>query len=70
MTATPTITAERREVHDWFSATRITVWFAHGPDGHTYLLKRLTEEAALRDGLTYFLETRTFDTTIGRWVCS
>lgn len=38
--------------------TRTLMWVAHGPDGHDWLLKRLTKEAAERDGLAYFLETR------------
>lgn len=64
---TPEITAEMVEVFDWLSASRITLYFAHGPDGHTHLVKRLTREAALRDGLAYFLETRQLDAS-GRWV--
>lgn len=64
---TPEITAEMVEVFDWISASRITLYFAHGPDGHTHLVKRLTREAALRDGLAYFLETRELDAS-GRWV--
>ena len=42
------------------------MWFtANGPDGHTYMLKRKTEDAARRDGLAYFLRTRVEHN--GRW---
>lgn len=46
-----------------------TLYVAHGPDGHTWLLKRGTEAAAHRDGLAYFLATRELDAA-GRWVLS
>ena len=47
----------------------VPMYVADGPDGHTWLLKRTTEEAALRDGLAYFLATRELDAN-GRWVIS
>lgn len=47
---------------------RATMYVAHGPDGHTWLLKRTTSDAALRDGLAYFLATRTL--VSGKWVLS
>lgn len=65
----PTITAELIEVFDWFAACRVKFYVAHGPDGHVWLLKRSTKEAALRDGLAYFLETRERDAS-GRWVAA
>lgn len=65
----PTITAEQIEVTNPITRERTTMYVAHGPDGHTWLLKRLTEEAALRDGIAYFLKTRELD-AIGRWVLS
>lgn len=43
------------------------MFVTHGPDGHAWLLKRTTEETALRDGLAYFLATRDLDVA-GRWV--
>jgi len=46
---------------------RIPMYVADGPDGHVWLLKRTTEDAALRDGLAYFLATRELDGS-GRWV--
>ena len=42
------------------------MFVAHGPDGHAWLLKRMTEDAAIRDGLAYFLATRAL--VGGRWV--
>lgn len=45
---------------------RETIFVAHGPDGHGWLLKRLTPEAAARDGLAYFLATRVLRD--GHWV--
>jgi hypothetical protein len=47
---------------------RMTMFVAHGADGHTWLLKRTTAEAAARDGLAYFLKTRVQHE--GRWYIS
>jgi hypothetical protein len=47
---------------------RETIFVAHGPDGHSWLLKRLTRVAAEKDGLAYFLATRVLRD--GRWVLS
>lgn len=44
---------------------RETVFVAHGPDGHTWLLTRTTAAAAARDGHTYFMSTRVLHK--GRW---
>lgn len=47
--------------------TREGVMFiAHGPDGHRWLIKRLTREAAAADGLAYFLAGYCRDDR-GRW---
>ena len=43
------------------------MYVAHGPDGHVWLIKRTTREAALRDGEAYFLATR-IKGEDGRWV--
>lgn len=66
---TPTMTAELIDVVDPFTRARTPMWVAHGPDGHTWQLKRFTKEAALRDGLAYFRETCELDAS-GRWVLS
>lgn len=47
---------------------RETLFVAHGQDGHVWMLARLSPEAAARDGLAYFLATRTL--CDGRWVLS
>jgi hypothetical protein len=47
----------------------VPMYVADGPDGHVWLLKRLTEDAALRDGLAYFLAYYELDAS-GRWVLS
>lgn len=58
-----TVKIETQEV-----TTREGVMFvAHGPDGHMWLLKRFTREAAANDGLAYFLSTRALGAD-GRWV--
>lgn len=67
--AVPVITVEPIEVVDAFTRARTPMYVAHGPDGHTWMLKRFTKEAALHDGLAYFLETRELDAS-GRWVLS
>ncbi len=67
MEKTPVITTELIDVVNPFTRARTPMYVAHGPDGHVWLLKMLTEEAALRAGLSYFLETRRLDTN-GRWV--
>ncbi len=46
---------------------RATLWVAHGPDGHHWLLARTTQRDAMQDGLAYFLATRSLDAS-GRWV--
>lgn len=43
-----------------------TAYFADGPEGHKQLLVRFTPEAAVRDGLAYFFETR--ELANGHWV--
>lgn len=65
----PAMTIEPIEVVDPLTRARTPMFVAHGPDGHVWLLKRLTREAALRDGLAYFLETCELDAS-GRWVLS
>lgn len=65
---TPTITARAVEARDPLSGARHQWFVADGPDGHAWLLKRTTEEAALVDGLAYFLATRTWDNC--KWVLS
>lgn len=42
-------------------------YVADGPDGHVGLISRISEEAARRDGLAYFLQTRKVGED-GRWV--
>ena len=69
MTTQPEITVEPIEVTNPITRERTPMYVAHGPDGHTWMLKRLTKESALRDGLAYFLETRELDAG-GRWVLS
>jgi len=55
----PTIETERLPSGDGY--------VAHGPDGHRWLLKRGTAEAAKAAGLAYFLSHYCRDDR-GRWV--
>ena len=64
--APPEITVEPILVVDPLTRDRMPMYVAHGLDGHRWLLKRLTEEAALRDGLAYFLSYYELD-ACGRW---
>jgi hypothetical protein len=59
----PTITVRMVTLNN-----RDTAYVADGPDGHTWLLSRYSEEAAKRDGLEYLLRTRKLEN--GRWVLS
>lgn len=52
----------------FYSATnKRTMYFAHGPGQHRYLLAANTAEYAAEQGLAYFLRTRAQDAN-GEWV--
>lgn len=61
----PTITVQQIMNRPAFGPHE-TMYVAHGPDGHEWMLKRMTESAAAADGLAYFLATRKL--IDGRWV--
>lgn len=62
----PPVTVEPIVVRDPLTGSRTPMFVCHGPDGHKWLLKRLSAEAAMADGLAYFMATRTIDAS-GRW---
>lgn len=66
--AAPKMTARlvARLVHVVRGRNRAPMYVVDGPDGHGALLMRTTEDAALGDGLAYFLATRTLGVD-GRW---
>jgi hypothetical protein len=66
-TGTPEMSVEPIVVRDPLTGSRTPMFVCHGPDGHEWLLKRLSAEAAMADGVAYFMATRTIDAS-GRWV--
>ena len=61
----PVITTEQIEIADPLTGARSIEFVAHGPEGHRWLLKRMTPASAQRDGLAYFTRTRALRN--GKW---